>query len=48
MDTEGNNGEGKMETYLKEGEGMERKGGKRNITIKMLTKNEEDFMTFRN
>ena len=48
MDTEeGNSFEGEEETYLREGEGMERNRGKRNITINMSTNNEEDVMTFR-
>ena len=47
MDTKGNSVEGEEETYLREGEGMERKRGKRNITINMSTSNEEDVMTFR-
>ena len=39
--------EGKEETYLREGEGMERKRGKRNVTIKMPTSKEEEAMASR-
>lgn len=49
MDMEGDNADGEEETNLREGEDKKRTGGKRNITIKMLAKREEDYedKTFR-
>ena len=44
---EGDSVKGEEETYLREGKGMEGKRGKRNITIKILSNNEEDVMTFK-